>query len=136
MVIDFIDMNAARNQREVETRLREALKMDRARVQVGRISRFGLLEMSRQRLSPSLDEASHIICPRCNGQGTIRNIDLSLIHISAENCQGVGRRNWKQFPDDAPRRKQWNRALFEACPSGCYSCERCRRLAQEAGETG
>ncbi|MDG4555543.1 MAG: Rne/Rng family ribonuclease [Candidatus Competibacter sp.] len=89
IVIDFIDMNAARNQREVETRLREALKMDRARVQVGRISRFGLLEMSRQRLSPSLDEASHMICPRCNGQGTIRNIDslaLSVLRLIQEEA--------------------------------------------------
>jgi ribonuclease E len=89
IVIDFIDMNVARNQREVETRLREALKMDRARVQVGRISRFGLLEMSRQRLSPSLDEASHVICPRCNGQGTIRNIDslaLSVLRLIQEEA--------------------------------------------------
>ncbi|MDG4548867.1 MAG: Rne/Rng family ribonuclease [Candidatus Contendobacter sp.] len=89
IVIDFIDMNLARNQREVETRLREALKMDRARVQVGRISRFGLLEMSRQRLSPSLDEASHRICPRCNGQGTIRNIDslaLSVLRLIQEEA--------------------------------------------------
>ncbi|MFZ1325242.1 MAG: Rne/Rng family ribonuclease [Candidatus Contendobacter sp.] len=89
VVIDFIDMNIARNQREVETRLREALKMDRARVQVGRISRFGLLEMSRQRLSPSLDEASHVICPRCNGQGTIRNIEslaLSVLRLIQEEA--------------------------------------------------
>ncbi|QQS55059.1 MAG: Rne/Rng family ribonuclease [Candidatus Competibacteraceae bacterium] len=89
IVIDFIDMNIARNQREVETRMREALKMDRARVQVGRISRFGLLEMSRQRLSPSLDEASHMICPRCNGQGTIRNIDslaLSVLRLIQEEA--------------------------------------------------
>ncbi|HHW76959.1 MAG TPA: ribonuclease E [Xanthomonadaceae bacterium] len=89
IVIDFIDMNLARNQREVENRLREALKMDRARVQVGRISRFGLLEMSRQRLSPSLDEASHMICPRCNGQGTIRNIDslaLSVLRLIQEEA--------------------------------------------------
>ena len=89
IVIDFIDMNLVRNQREVETRLREALKMDRARVQVGRISRFGLLEMSRQRLSPSLEEASHMICPRCNGQGTIRNIDslaLSVLRLLQEEA--------------------------------------------------
>ncbi|MFO1420527.1 MAG: ribonuclease E [Candidatus Competibacteraceae bacterium] len=89
IVIDFIDMNIARNQREVETRLREALKMDRARVQVGRISRFGLLEMSRQRLRPSLDEASHVICPRCNGQGTIRNIEslaLSVLRLIQEEA--------------------------------------------------
>ncbi len=89
IVIDFIDMNITRNQREVETRLRESLKMDRARVQVGRISRFGLLEMSRQRLSPSLDEASHVVCPRCNGQGTIRNIDslaLSVLRLIQEEA--------------------------------------------------
>jgi ribonuclease E len=89
IVIDFIDMNIARNQREVETRLREALKSDRARVQVGRISRFGLLEMSRQRLRPSLGEASHVLCPRCNGQGNIRNIDslaLSVLRLIQEEA--------------------------------------------------
>jgi ribonuclease E len=89
IVIDFIDMSVARNQREVETRLREALKMDRARVQIGRISRFGLLEMSRQRLRPSLDEASHLICPRCNGQGTIRNVEslaLSVLRLIQEDA--------------------------------------------------
>jgi ribonuclease E len=89
IVIDFIDMNAARNQREVENRLREALKVDRARVQVGRISRFGLLEMSRQRLRPSLDEASHVICPRCEGRGTIRNIEslaLSVLRLIQEEA--------------------------------------------------
>jgi len=89
VVIDFIDMSAARNQREVENRLREALKMDRARVQVGRISRFGLLEMSRQRLRPSLDEASHVICPRCNGQGTIRGVEslaLAVLRLLEEEA--------------------------------------------------
>lgn len=89
IVIDFIDMGVPRNQREVENRLREALKVDRARVQVGRISRFGLLEMSRQRLRPSLDEASHVICPRCNGQGTIRNIEslgLSVLRLIQEEA--------------------------------------------------
>ena len=89
IVIDFIDMSAARNQREVETRLREALRVDRARVQVGRISRFGLLEMSRQRLRPSLDEASHAVCPRCNGQGTIRNLEslaLSVLRLIQEEA--------------------------------------------------
>ncbi len=74
IVIDFIDMTPARNQREVENRIKAALKIDRARVQVGRISRFGLLEMSRQRLRPSLGESSQIICPRCSGQGSIRNV--------------------------------------------------------------
>ncbi len=87
IVIDFIDMAATRNQREVENRLKEALKMDRARVQVGRISRFGLLEMSRQRLRSSLGEASRIVCPRCSGQGTIRNVEslsLSILRIIQE----------------------------------------------------
>lgn len=89
IVIDFIDMAASRNQREVENRLRETLKMDRARVQLGRISRFGLLEMSRQRLRPSLGEASHVICPRCNGQGTIRSVEslaLSMLRLIEEEA--------------------------------------------------
>ncbi|HED34540.1 MAG TPA: Rne/Rng family ribonuclease, partial [Gammaproteobacteria bacterium] len=87
VVIDFIDMMANKNQRAVENRLRDALKMDRARVQIGRISRFGLLEMSRQRLRPSLGEATQMVCPRCNGYGTIRNIEslsLSLLRIAEE----------------------------------------------------
>ena len=75
IVIDFIDMMAARNQRAVENRLRDALKLDRARIQVGRISRFGLLEMSRQRLRPSLGEAILLTCPRCLGHGAIRNTE-------------------------------------------------------------
>ena len=81
IVIDFIDMNSQRNQREVENRLRDALKSDRARVQVGRLSRFGLLEMSRQRLRPSLTETSHITCPRCDGQGTIRTVESSAMQV-------------------------------------------------------
>ncbi len=87
VVIDFIDMSPARNLREVENRLRDALKMDRARVQIGRISRFGLLEMSRQRLRPSLGESSQIVCPRCTGQGTIRGVEslsLSVLRIIEE----------------------------------------------------
>lgn len=89
IVIDFIDMSHSRNQREVENRLRDALKQDRARVQVGRISRFGLLEMSRQRLSPSLGESSQIVCPRCNGHGTIRGVEslaLSVLRILEEEA--------------------------------------------------
>ena len=79
IVIDFIDMMQNKNQREVESKLRNAVYDDRARVQIGRISRFGLLEMSRQRLRPSLGESSQIVCPRCSGQGTIRDIEsLSL----------------------------------------------------------
>lgn len=89
IVIDFIDMTPLRNQREVEERIRNALEMDRARVQVGRISRFGLLEMSRQRLRPSLGESSHISCPRCLGQGTIRGVEslaLSIIRLIEEHA--------------------------------------------------
>lgn len=90
VVIDFIDMQSARNQREVEARMREALAMDRARVQVGRISRFGLLEMSRQRLRPSLGETTSKICPRCSGQGTIRStksLALSILRLVEEEAQ-------------------------------------------------
>lgn len=89
IVIDFIDMTPSRNQREVEERIRNALSMDRARVQIGRISRFGLLEMSRQRLRPSLGESSQITCPRCLGQGTIRGIEslaLSIIRLIEEQA--------------------------------------------------
>ena len=88
-VIDFIDMMSQKNQREVENRMRDALAMDRARVQIGRISRFGLLEMSRQRLRPSLGETSAIVCPRCNGQGTIRDIEslaLSILRLLEEEA--------------------------------------------------
>ena len=81
VVIDFIDMESQKNQREVENRLKEALHHDRARVQTGRISRFGLLELSRQRLRPALAEASYEPCPRCTGTGHIRNIESSALHI-------------------------------------------------------
>src|SRR3954464_15149715 len=81
IVIDFIDMEAARNQREVENRLRDALRYDRARVQTGKISRFGLMELSRQRLQTSLGETSHIACPRCHGTGHIRSVESSALHI-------------------------------------------------------
>ena len=89
VVIDFIDMMSNRNQREVENRIRDALESDRARVQIGRISRFGLLEMSRQRLRPSLRETSGIVCPRCLGQGTIRDVEslsLSILRILQEEA--------------------------------------------------
>ncbi len=89
VVIDFIDMGPNRNQREVENRLKDALKVDRARVQVGRISRFGLLEMSRQRLRPSLGESSQHVCPRCSGQGTIRGVEslsLSILRVLEEEA--------------------------------------------------
>ncbi|MEG1833217.1 MAG: ribonuclease E/G [Burkholderiaceae bacterium] len=81
IVIDFIDMEDAKNQRSVETRLKDALHYDRARVQMGKISRFGLMELSRQRLRPALSEGSHITCPRCNGVGVIRDTESSALHI-------------------------------------------------------
>src|SRR4249920_3447119 len=81
VVIDFIDMENSRNQREVENRLREALRYDRARVQMGKISRFGLMELSRQRLQTSLGETSHMTCPRCHGTGHIRSVESSALHI-------------------------------------------------------
>ncbi|WP_347506759.1 ribonuclease E [Pseudomonas anguilliseptica] len=89
IVIDFIDMTPAKNQRAVEEKVRESLEADRARVQVGRISRFGLLEMSRQRLRPSLGETSGIVCPRCNGQGIIRDVEslsLAILRLIEEEA--------------------------------------------------
>ncbi len=89
IVIDFIDMTPAKNQRAVEDRMRECLEADRARVQVGRISRFGLLEMSRQRLRPSLGESSGVVCPRCNGQGIIRDVEslsLAILRLIEEEA--------------------------------------------------
>ncbi|MGQ0285661.1 ribonuclease E [Pasteurellaceae bacterium 22721_9_1] len=87
IVIDFIDMTPVRHQREVENRIRDAVRQDRARIQISRISRFGLLEMSRQRLSPSLGESSHHICPRCQGTGKIRDnesLSLSILRLIEE----------------------------------------------------
>ena len=89
IVIDFIDMMVSKNQREVENRMKDSLRVDRARVQVGKISRFGLLEMSRQRLRPSLGESRHLPCPRCDGQGTIRDIEslsLAILRIIEEEA--------------------------------------------------
>jgi ribonuclease E len=89
IVIDFIDMTVSRNQRQVENHLRDALKADRARVQVGHISRFGLLEMSRQRLGTSLGESSHVVCPRCEGEGHIRTVEslaLSVLRVIQEEA--------------------------------------------------
>ncbi len=81
VVIDFIDMESSKNQKDVENTLKEALRYDRARVQMGKISRFGLMELSRQRLRPSLSEGSHITCPRCNGTGVIRDIESTALHV-------------------------------------------------------
>jgi len=89
IVIDFIDMLSNKNQREVENRLKDAVKLDRARIQLGRISRFGLLEMSRQRLRPSLGESSQIVCPRCDGHGTVRtneSLALAILRLLEEEA--------------------------------------------------
>jgi ribonuclease E len=90
IVIDFIDMESTKNQREVEERLRDAVKQDRARIQIGRLSRFGLLEMSRQRLRPSLGDSSHVACPRCQGIGTIRSVEsmaLAILRLAGEDAR-------------------------------------------------
>ncbi len=90
IVIDFIDMGPQRNQREVENKLRDAVRHDRARIQIGRISRFGLLEMSRQRLRPSLGEATQSICPRCNGLGNVRSVEslaLAVLRLIGEEAR-------------------------------------------------
>src|ERR1700719_1669306 len=90
IVIDFIDMEATKNEREVEDRLRDEMKMDRARIQIGRLSRFGLLEMSRQRLRPSLGETSHMVCPRCVGIGSIRSVEsmtLAVLRLIGEELR-------------------------------------------------
>jgi ribonuclease E len=90
IVIDFIDMDESRNQRAVEDRLRDAMKMDRARIQIGRLSRFGMLEMSRQRLRPSLSDSSHEMCPRCTGIGSIRTVEsmaLALLRLIGEEAR-------------------------------------------------
>ncbi|GFE87927.1 Rne/Rng family ribonuclease [Steroidobacter agaridevorans] len=90
IVIDFIDMESQKNQRAVEDRLRDAVKQDRARIQIGRISRFGLLELSRQRLRPSIGESASINCPRCNGMGSIRSVDslaLALLRLIGEEAR-------------------------------------------------
>jgi len=90
IVIDFIDMEEPKNQRAVEDRLRDAMKMDRARIQIGRLSRFGLLEMSRQRLRPSLSDSSHEVCPRCQGIGSIRTVEsmaLAILRLIGEEAR-------------------------------------------------
>ncbi|HVX06203.1 MAG TPA: Rne/Rng family ribonuclease, partial [Rhodanobacteraceae bacterium] len=104
VVIDFIDMESSRHQREVEEKLRNALKLDRARVQLGRISRFGLMELSRQRLRPSLEESTQIVCPRCDGHGRIRGIEslsLSALRLIEEHAM---KENTGQVLVQAPSR--------------------------------
>jgi ribonuclease E len=120
IVIDFIDMESTKNQRDVEDRLRDAMKMDRARIQIGRLSRFGLLEMSRQRLRPSLGESSHIVCPRCVGIGSIRSIEsiaLSILRLIGEELRkDRTTRVIAQVPVDVAtylinEKREWMRAL-------------------------
>src|ERR1700736_880460 len=122
IVIDFIDMESTKNQREVEDRLRDAVKMDRARIQIGRLSRFGLLEMSRQRLRPSLGESSHIVCPRCVGIGSIRSIEsmtLSILRLIGEELRkDRTSRVVAQVPVDVAtylfnEKREWLRTLEE-----------------------
>lgn len=105
VVIDFIDMTPVRNQREVENRLRNALRQDRARIQIGRISRFGLLEMSRQRLRAALSLSTEHTCPRCEGRGTIRSVEsvaISIVHVIQETASrsGSGTQIQVQLPLD------------------------------------
>jgi ribonuclease E len=120
IVIDFIDMESTRNQREVEDRLRDAMKMDRARIQIGRLSRFGLLEMSRQRLRPSLGETSHLVCPRCVGIGSIRSVEsmaLAILRLIGEELRkDRTSRVIAQVPVDVAtylinEKREWMRAL-------------------------
>jgi ribonuclease E len=122
IVIDFIDMESTKNQREVEDRLRDAVKMDRARIQIGRLSRFGLLEMSRQRLRPSLGESSHIVCPRCVGIGSIRSIEsmtLAILRLIGEELRkDRTSRVIVQVPVDVAtylfnEKREWLRAIEE-----------------------
>ena len=90
VVVDFIDMGPHRNQRDVENRLREAVRQDRARIQIGKISRFGLLELSRQRLRPSLEESTQAVCPRCNGNGVVRSVEslaLAILRLIGEEAR-------------------------------------------------
>ena len=90
VVIDFIDMGPHRNQRDVENKLREAVRQDRARIQIGKISKFGLLELSRQRLRPSLEESTQAVCPRCNGNGVIRSVEslaLAILRLIGEEAR-------------------------------------------------
>ena len=122
LVVDFIDMSSQRSQREVENRLRDAMKMDRARVQTGRISRFGLLELSRQRLRPSLGESAHQTCPRCNGSGSIRGVEslaLAVLRLIGEEARkDRSSRVIAQLPVDVAtyllnEKRDWIRAIEE-----------------------
>jgi len=126
IVIDFIDMESTKNQRDVEDRLRDAVRMDRARIQIGRLSRFGLLEMSRQRLRPSLGESSHIVCPRCVGIGSIRSIEsmtLAVLRLIGEELRkDRTTRVIAQVPVDVAtylfnEKREWLRTLEDKSPA-------------------
>jgi len=126
IVIDFIDMESSKNQRDVEDRLRDAVRMDRARIQIGRLSRFGLLEMSRQRLRPSLGESSHIVCPRCVGIGSIRSIEsmtLAVLRLIGEELRkDRTTRVIAQVPVDVAtylfnEKREWLRTLEDKSPA-------------------
>ncbi len=122
LVVDFIDMSSQRSQRDVENRLRDAMQMDRARVQIGRISRFGLLELSRQRLRPSLGESAHQTCPRCNGSGSIRGVEslaLAVLRLVGEEARkDRSAKVIAQLPVDVAtyllnEKRDWIRAIEE-----------------------
>ena len=145
IVIDFIDMESKKNQQGVEDRLRDAVRSDRARIQLGRISRFGLMEMSRQRLRPSLGESTHMACPRCSGMGTIRSVEsmaLAVLRLIGEEVRkdrtdarrraAAGRR--LDLPDQrearvaAPARERSARSTSCWCPT-----RTCRRRTTRSG---
>ncbi len=135
IVIDFIDMNDPKNQRAVEQRLKDALRYDRARVQMAKISRFGLMELSRQRLRPALAEGNHVTCPRCNGVGVIRDTEscaLQILRILEEEAmkEGTGAVH-AQVPVDVASyfRRRGNEGRNGSCPRPS-SCGCCKLLAQ------
>ncbi len=122
IVIDFIDMESPKNQRDVEDRLRNAARQDKARIQIGRISRFGLLELSRQRLRPSLGESTHMVCPRCTGMGTIRSVEslaLAILRLIGEEARKErSARIFVQVPVDVGtylmnEKREWLNTLSE-----------------------
>ncbi len=120
IVIDFIDMESPKNQREVEDRLRDAMKMDRARIQIGRLSRFGLLEMSRQRLRPSLGESSHIVCPRCVGIGSIRSVESMTLAV----LRLIGEELRRRSPSPASPRTRSRTRRLRPWPRCCLPPQR------------
>jgi ribonuclease E len=142
IVIDFLDMEEPRNQRAVEDRLREAMKMDRARIQIGRLSRFGLLEMSRQRLRPSLSDSSHEVCPRCQGIGSIRTVEsmaLAILRLVGEEARKD--RTSKvivEVPVEVAtylinEKREWLRTLEDKSDvAGVFDSSRARRRVRDA----